>query len=68
MSSLYDVDQRAVIEAEGARFNEDGRFVSNRYKFYNIEQRVKGTMGEKFIKSCRDEDIRRAEMWRVVIV
>jgi hypothetical protein len=47
---------------EGAWINEHDRFIGRKLEFGSIEEMVKATMVDKFIKSCGDNKVRHDEM------
>jgi alkylated DNA nucleotide flippase Atl1 len=51
MPDLDDDEQRALLRDEGVRFDKNGRLLGGRLEFHEVEEAMKGTMLEKYIRS-----------------
>ncbi|KAH7072047.1 hypothetical protein BKA63DRAFT_516839 [Paraphoma chrysanthemicola] len=48
---LDDDDRRAILEAEGGRFDKKGRLLGGRFEFHEVEDDMKGTLIAKYVRN-----------------
>ncbi|KAH7084335.1 hypothetical protein FB567DRAFT_528811 [Paraphoma chrysanthemicola] len=48
---LDDDDRRAMLEAEGGRFDKNGRLLGGRLEFHEVEDEMKGTLVANYVRN-----------------